>query len=241
MPVDRSVSGIRVSGRVEKPRPATRFPVQMPSQMNHRRSSVRAAAWRRKHARRTRQLGRLRAQPSPAEVDVRPPQPEYRPLDPTNRRPIRSLTIALLLAAATVAGVGIAAWVIGAGPVPATGVPGGNGPTRSAVTDEQSAGSAATSAFQSTDGAGRPGTAGSTRAASPDAQLPNTQPPNTQPPSAQPPDAQPPSAQPPAALPPVRSAAPSSVPADGPAVVSTLAPGDPGFGWPASAFGSAAP
>ena len=227
MPVDRSVSGIRVSGRAEKPRPTTRFPVQIPSKMNHRRSSVRAAAWRQKHARRTRQLGRVRPQPIPAEVDVRPPQPDYRPTDPTNRRPIRSLTIALLLAAATVAGVGMAAWAINATPVPATGSPGGNGPTRSAVSGEQSARSAASSALQPTVGAGRPGTAGSTRAASPGAQLPSSQPP---------------SAQPPAALTsPARSEPPSSVPADGPAVVSTLAPGDPGFGWPASAFGSAAP
>ena len=223
MPVDRSVSGIRVSGRAEKRRPTTRFPVQIPSKMNHRRSSVRANAWRQKYARRTRQLGRLRPQPSPADVDIRPPQPDFRPMEPTNRRPLRSLTIALLLAAATVTGVGMAAWAIGAAPVPTTGVPGGSGPTGSAVTAEQSAGSAATAAFQPTDGAGRPGTAGSTRAASPSAQLP--------------------AAPLPAASlnSPAGSAPPSSLSTADPAVVSTLAPGDPGFGWPATAFGSAAP
>lgn len=227
MPVDRSVSGIRVSGRTEKRRPTTRFPVQIPSKMNHRRSSVRANAWRQKHARRTRQLGRVRPQPA-ADVAVRPPPPDFRPMDPTNRRPLRSLTIALLLAAATVTGVGMAAWAIGAAPVPATGVPGGSGPTGSAVTDEQSAGSAATAAFQPADGAGRPATAGSTRAASPSAQLPSAQLPAAPLPAA-------------SLNSPAGSAPPSPLSTDGPAVVSTLAPGDPGFGWPSSAFGSATP
>ncbi len=227
MAVDRSVSGIRVSGRAEKRRPTTRFPVQMSSKVNHRRSSVRADAWRQKHARRTRQLGRVRPQPT-ADVAVRPPPPDFRSIDPTNRRPLRSLTIALLLAAATVAGVGMAAWAISADPVPAAGVPGGSGPTGSTGTDEQSTGGAVTTALRPTDGAGRRGTAGSTPAGTPSDQLPSAQLPVAPLPAA-------------SLNSPAGSAPPSPLSNDDPAVVSTLAPGDPGFGWPSSAFGSAAP
>ena len=263
MPVDRSISGIRVSGGAEKRRPTTRFPVGVPSKVAPRRSSptVDGSSMRssstnlgtatgtaaaatglpaietkqphrhraamppseprmtspppvapHSHARRTRQVGRVR----PWFVTASPgstPGADQR--ESVNRKPVRSLTIALLLAAATAAGVGMAAWATGDTPTPGGGVLVESGSTNnSTVSDKQgTVGSPATAAaLEPTIGTARPTATAATRSATTAAALPG----GTDP-------------APPPAL------------SHGPALVSTLAPGAPGFGWPASAFGSGPP
>jgi len=210
MPVDRSISGIRVAGRADKHRPTTRFPVQIPSRMNHRRPS-RTDAWRQK--RRTQQVGRVRPQLTEAAPTPLSPEWETRPAGRTTRKPARSLTIALLLAAATVTGAGVAAWAMGATPVPA-GTPEQGTGTLEQGTEGLEQGSPSTAAsLQPDNGADRPLTADSTGAATLSTALPG----------------------------PSGAAQARSMSVDGPALVSALAPGDPGFGWPSSAFGSGPP
>ncbi len=80
MPVDRSVSGIRLSGPSEKRRRATRFPTHIPAGMNHRRPSPRPGGGHPTDATMERHRHRAALQPSepPAPTTWRTPV-DHRP------------------------------------------------------------------------------------------------------------------------------------------------------------------
>ncbi len=234
MPVDRSVSGIRVSGPAEKRWRAARFPTQIPSRMTTRWPVVAL-----RPDRRTVQFGRVRAQsPSgdrPARSDVAEDEPRegggrrpvralvagYRPREGGGRRPVRALVAGLLLATAIFVGAAVVALAMGAtpAPAPAPGVSGGGVPA---------------------PGTSGPGGAGNIAEALPT--LPAGSVPH---PAGTVPDPTGTVPDPTSTVPdPAGSVPDPFVPAnqgavDPPATVSTLAPGDPGFGWPSSAFGIA--
>lgn len=201
MPVDRLVSGIRVSGRTENRRRTARFPTQIPSKMNHRRPAHRPA-----HE--AVVIGRVRAQRYEAEAQL-PASAGIRSHRDGRGRSTRALVAGLLLAAVTIVGAGVAAMALGSTPAPVPGISGGGAPASPGTPIRSSV----------ADGSGRlPATISAAQPGTDPASLPVNSIPNP--------------------------AASASTPVgndrvDPPATVSMLAPGDPGFGWPSSAFGEA--
>jgi hypothetical protein len=252
MPVDRSISGIRISGPTERRRRTTRFPTQVSTTMNHRRPSPRpdgghpaditrerhrhragmeppdppTTAWQPAVAhrpdRRTVHVGRVGAHSPASDGLAGTGMMANEPALGRSRRPVRALVVGLLLATTIGAGVGVAALAMGATEAPETGVPGATVPATAAARVTGSAGIAGEPIVS-----GPAGTAAATEPAN-----------STTDPAGSAPDTASNEPSPAVAVPgPFLPTQPGSV--DGPAMVSTLAPGDPGFGWPSSAFGVA--
>ena len=252
MPVDRFISGIRVSGPTETRRRTTRFPTQVPAPMNQRRPSPRPDQGHPAGIARERHRHRAATRPSDPSTTSLQPAVAHRPDRPTvhvgrvgahspaaddlsgtgtmphepragrSRRPVRAFVVGLLLAATIGAGVGVAALAMGATQAPEPGAPGVAVPATSAALVTGSTGSV-----------------GGASASMPAGTLAAADPANSEPDPARSAPERPGAAPSPAVAVPGPFLPTQRGSVDGPATVSTLAPGDPGFGWPSSAFGVA--